>query len=132
MLYLSKKSKYNNNEGYGVNAMRVLPVFFVCLTCCLLSFPSLSFSGNVFTGIVVEQSSSKKYIQVKDSIYHVTNVWRDNGIDDPIYVSRDYLKIGSVVQIMPAGETVDYKRTKKVVLLVGLKKQEALASLMAD
>jgi len=112
--------------------MKVRYIFIICLMCCFFSGPLSCFAGSVITGTIIEQSKNREFIQVKDSIYRVSNVWRDNGVDDPVSVTRDHLQLGSVVQIYQAEKTVDYYRTEQIVLLLGLKKQQALAILAAD
>lgn len=97
--------------------MKTIFTLVICLIFSFFCIPSFVLAENMITGVIIEQSADKEFIQVNDSIYQVENVWRDNGADDPIYITRGYLRMGSTVQIYPGVQNVDYWQTEKVVLL---------------
>ena len=97
--------------------MKIVSMLIFCLSFCFVGFPAVGFSADIVTGVIIEQSSDKNFIQVADSIYKVANVWRDNGTDEPVFITRYDLKVGSRVQIYPNMKKVDYWQTEKIVLL---------------
>ena len=103
--------------GNRVSFMRIVSVVIFCLIFCFVGFPVVGFSADIVTGVIIEQSADKNFIQVRDSIYKVANVWRDNGTDDPVFITRYDLKVGSRVQIYPQKKNIDYWQTEKIVLL---------------
>ena len=103
--------------GNRVFFMRIVSMVIFCLIFCFVGFPVVGFSADIVTGVIIEQSSDKNFIQVRDSIYKVASVWRDNGTDEPVFITRYDLKVGSRVQIYPNMKKVDYWQTEKIVLL---------------
>ncbi len=97
--------------------MKIVSMLIFCLSFCFVGFPVVGFSADIVTGVIIEQSSDKNFIQVADSIYKVSNVWRENGTDEPVFITRYDLKVGSRVQIYPNMKKVDYWQTEKIVLL---------------
>jgi len=97
--------------------MKIVSMLIFCLIFCFVGFPVVGFSADIVTGVIIEQSSDKNFIQVADSIYKVSNVWRENGTDEPVFIICYDLKVGSRVQIYPNMKKVDYWQTEKIVLL---------------
>ena len=104
-----------------VNFMKKISVLAVCLALYIFCVPSPGITENIVTGVIIEHSANNEFIQVGNSIYQVQSVWRDNGVNSLEKINRSYLEVGSVVQIYPGQQTVDYWQAEKVVLMTGAK-----------
>ena len=78
------------------------------------------------TGIIIEISANKEFVQVGNSIYRVQNVMCDNGQDTLKNIARSFLKEGDLLLIYPGDKTDDYWETQQVVLLMDEKRQTIL------
>ena len=107
--------------------MKTLCLLLVCCVLCIFSIPHIADADEVITGMIIELSQNKEFIQVGDAIYQIEDViWVDRGDGQPGKISREELEYGSIVRMTAKNQNADYWETSEVVLLQGEEEAEVL------
>ncbi len=104
--------------------MKKISSWVVYILSCWLLLSSYAFAAEIVAGYIIECSLSREFIQIKDFVYRVNEVWLDNGKDELKMINRASLKEGDLLEVTPGAETPDYRKAEKVVLVTGHRRKE--------